>query len=160
MTMQLTFDLELEAPEWVPIYKPFGNNLAAYIRDDRCRDCGVKCAYNQGGSNERGIFTVCDGCAEIDSCRLQVCTPILERRKVATFTADELAHCESCSWFVLDRSGWDDKFDADDLQDMLAEHAQPRHVSHWGCAHPVEKHDGLVAAQAKRRTAYLKAVAA
>lgn len=157
---QLTFDLELDNPAWEPIVKVLGGGLGEYIKDDRCRDCGAKGAYNQGGAGNGVAFMVCDRCAEIDSCRLQICTPILERRKVPNFTVDELAHCETCPWFVLDRSGWDDNFNADDLTDVLAEHAQPRHVSHWGNSHPVEKHDRLVRAQAERRAAYLKAVAA
>lgn len=34
-----------------------------------------------------------------------------------------------------------------------------RHVSHWGESHPAGKHDELVAAQARRRAAFLSRVA-
>lgn len=60
LTEQLAFDLEIEAPEWVPIY---GDST-------RCRECGAKSAFNRGGGNEHGGFVVCDECAYLDRCRL------------------------------------------------------------------------------------------
>ena len=39
-------------------------------------------------------------------------------------------------------------------------HKDDRHFSHWGVPHQVDEHDGLLAAQARRRARYLKAVAA
>jgi hypothetical protein len=37
------------------------------VRDwGRCGLCGVKCAYNQGGTHTGGV---CDECARIDRCR-------------------------------------------------------------------------------------------
>lgn len=150
---QLTFDFDLETTHWAPIYKPFNGSLVDYIGDDLCRDCGAKTAYNQGGAGRSGIYAICDGCAQLDNCRLRTCRPVIERREASGFAVEEVAHCQDCSWFVIDRTGWDDAFEVDDL---VAEHARPRHVSHWGMTHFMEEHDGLVAAREKRRAAYLR----
>lgn len=71
MSMLALFDLD--TPAWAPIFRQHlsEGGIAAAIGDDRCRDCGKKCGYNQGGADRRGSFTVCDGCAEIDGCHLK-----------------------------------------------------------------------------------------
>ncbi|GAA3730391.1 hypothetical protein GCM10022239_03730 [Leifsonia bigeumensis] len=143
-------DFEETRTVWEPIY---GDPIT-----HACRDCGKRTSFDQGGGIPGvGGFTVCDGCAQIDQCRLQVCTPVIERRKAASyFVVPELAHCNDCYWFVLEPSTISgETITADDLIDMCAEHARPRHVSHWGESHLVEAHDGLVRKQAQRRAKYL-----
>lgn len=51
----MTTLFDLDAPEWVPVYSM-----------DRCRDCGARCAANQGGVRDGQIFVVCDPCAALD----------------------------------------------------------------------------------------------
>jgi hypothetical protein len=138
-----------DAPEWV-ILGDWG----------LCGLCGTKCSFNQGGSR---TGAVCDACALIDSCRLVCCEPVAERRK-AHIGVDqfECAHCD-CGWWQFE-TYWHDEgeyrlYTPEEVTDMLAEHAIPRHVSHWGMSHPPEKHDDLVKAQAKRRAAYWARVA-
>jgi len=140
-------DFEETRVEWEPI---FGE-------DGLCRDCGIKTAFNQGGARPGlGLFVVCNGCAGIDGCREQHCSPVIERRARPDFTVDEVAHCPNCSWFILDGAPWEDEpYTADDLMDMLAEHARPRHVSRWGESHLIAEHDQLVADQAERRARYV-----
>jgi hypothetical protein len=167
-TLALFDQIDLE-PAWVPIRstpvdwpdRDSGNGgftketWAAWRKEhpERCRDCGTTHKINAGGSNG----WMCDDCAEIDQCRDLNCTPVLERRTVANFTVDELAHCDNCHWFIHDRSAWDDEFDAEDLSDELANHARPRHVSHWGKSHLIGEHDRLIRERSKRRSQYLKA---
>jgi len=130
------------------------------IADDRCRDCGRKAAYNQGGATPGvGSYMVCDGCADIDGCRLQVCNPYPVWCSDRGTHTELAAMCEDCPWW-LPAKHWGDGGEwrlltADEVTDMLAEHAAPRHVSHWGHSHPPGKHDDMVRAQAKRRAAYL-----
>jgi len=138
---------------WEPIYGA----------DDRvCRDCGRKAAYNQGGANRLGLFMVCDGCAAIDSCRLQVCNPYPVWCSDRGTHIELAALCEDCPWRV-DAKRWGEgewrHLTPDEVADMVAEHATPRHVSRWGMSHPPEKHDALVRAQGKRRTDYLRRAA-
>jgi hypothetical protein len=163
---QLAFDFDID-PEWVPILKPTRLSLETLIDPtDRCRDCGIKCAFNQGGAGGGAMYTVCDDCAKIDACRLVCCSPVAERRpsKIG-LTRDEGAHC-SCGWWIFaERWSEDDALSRepltpDELTDLMAEHAEPRHVSHWGESHPVAMHEALVAKRARRRAAYTKRAAA
>lgn len=39
-----------------------------YLDAARCRDCGRRCAMNQGGAGEGHGFRVCDDCAQLDGC--------------------------------------------------------------------------------------------
>ena len=58
-----------DTPQWTPVYKRWSDDpLVRAIRDERCRDCGRKAEYNQGGSDHVGIFMVCDDCASLDRC--------------------------------------------------------------------------------------------
>lgn len=41
---------------------------SAYVSRGLCRDCGVKCSYNQGGASSGGLYQVCDDCAQLDGC--------------------------------------------------------------------------------------------
>lgn len=67
--LDLLEDWAPPADEWVPLYKPHGITLASVIVGDRCRDCGSKSGYNQGGSRQDvGIYMVCDDCAQLDAC--------------------------------------------------------------------------------------------
>lgn len=125
---------------------------------DRCGLCGTRTrGCNQGGTR---TGKVCDDCAQIDSCRLVCCEPVAERRPARVGVDQfECAHC-ACGWWAFE-TYWHDEgehrpYTAEEVADLLAEHAQPRHVSHWGHAHPPSRHDELVRAQAKRRAAYLK----
>lgn len=150
-----------DAPEWEPIYKTY--DLAGMIADDRCRDCGRKAAYNQGGANRLGSFMVCDGCAQIDGCSLQVCNPYPVWCSDRGTRIELAAMCEDCPWW-LDAKRWDDDGEwvlltPEEVADMVAEHATPRHVSRWGMTHPPGKHDDLVRAQGKRRADYLRRAA-
>jgi hypothetical protein len=163
---QLAFDFDA-TPEWVPLVKPTTPNLATLVAEDRCRDCGAKCAFNQGGATPGiGLFMVCDECAKLDRCRLVCCTPVAERRPSRIgLTLDEGAHCD-CGWWIW-AERWDDDdpkaripLTPDEVVDLMAEHAEPRHVSRWGKAHLVAEHDELVAARERRRAAYRKRAAA
>lgn len=59
-----------DAPAWVPLYRPSRVTLASLTVDDRCRDCGCRSGFNQGGAGaDIGVFMVCDDCAKIDDCR-------------------------------------------------------------------------------------------
>lgn len=50
-------DFEETRIEWVPVY--------GFM--DRCRDCGARCAANQGGVRQgHGVFVVCDPCSRLD----------------------------------------------------------------------------------------------
>lgn len=123
----------------------------------RCGLCGATSKLNQGGTL---TGNVCDDCAQIDSCRLVECTPVAERRPDRMQKdRDKCAHC-ACGWWANAEYWHDDgewrQHTPEEVADMLAEHAQPRHVSHWGETHPPGEHDRLVAAQAKRRAAYLR----
>lgn len=147
------FELEDTLPEWVPL----GWNDAML-----CGLCGRKTTMNQGGT-ETG--PVCDDCARIDRCRLQCCTPVAERRPAKVgHEREECAHCQDCGWFLFLEQWTDDgewkPYTPDEITDLMAAHAAPRHVTHWGEAHPPEKHDELVRAQQQRRDAYWKRVAA
>lgn len=63
-------DFEETRVEWVPLYKPHGLTLASLIVAERCRDCGAKVSWmNGGGGNQIGSFQVCEDCMEIDRCR-------------------------------------------------------------------------------------------
>lgn len=155
--MTLLFDLddfEETRTEWVPL----GWNDGML-----CGLCGRKTTMNQGGSD---VGPVCDACAAIDRCRLRCCTPVVERRpSMFGHEREESAHCDDCGWFLLLERWTDDgelkQYTPEELTDLLAQHAEPRHVTHWGMTHPPAQHDALVKAQAKRRAAYLaKAVIA
>lgn len=107
-------DFEETRTEWVPVYKRWDMDpLVRAVEDERCRDCGRKAGYNQGGSDRTGIYMVCDDCASLDRCTTR-------------------QHDRGSDW----------------------------HVSHWGESHPAADHDRLIAAQAKRRAAYLRKAAA
>jgi len=69
MTQVALFELEEETREWVPLFKPFGLTVANLIAEVGCRDCGAKTGFNQGGSTNAGIYSVCDECACVDQCR-------------------------------------------------------------------------------------------
>lgn len=58
---------DLEAPEWVPLYRQF--TLEDILRGMICRDCGrTKFAWERGcgGSRSGGMFELCDDCAALD----------------------------------------------------------------------------------------------
>lgn len=152
-------DFEETRTDWVPIYKIFGD-LASMIRDDLCRDCGAKSGYNQGGAGGpiHGSYMICDDCAGLDSCQLVCCEPVAERRPNRE-GGEESAHC-ACGWWLgsqywADEGGWVD-YTPEQVADSIAAHAEPRHVSHWGISHHPDQHDRLIAAQQKRRAAYLR----
>jgi hypothetical protein len=144
-------DFEETRPEWVLVGE-WG----------RCGLCGTKCSYNQGGTR---TGAVCDGCAQVDLCTIRPHDPVIERRPSSLNSAlVEVAHCSRCGWWVLehyrDDDGNDVAYTPDELLDMCSVHVAPRHTSHWGFSHEIADHDRLVAAQAKRRAAFLKRVAA
>ncbi|MGO2112570.1 MAG: hypothetical protein ACTH31_13255, partial [Pseudoclavibacter sp.] len=142
----------------------------AHKRDhpDRCRDCGSTSALNQGGSVSpvgATLMLVCDPCAALDGARIvehhaRRCDP---RPDTSLPHWTIAADCANCTWTV-----WDERFvedgepmqveptPADVIDAQIALHRQPRWVSLWGATHPLEQHDQLVAAQARRRDAYLK----
>lgn len=163
---QLAFDFDV-TPEWVPIVVPTQMSLESLLAPSRdlCRDCGVRCAFNQGGAGRGVLYQVCDECAKVDSCRLRCCTPVAERRPAKMWgEREEAAHCDCGWWLYLDR--WDDDgptrvpLTPDEVLDLMAEHARPRHVSHWGASHLVTEHDDLIDRRERRRAAYRKRVAA
>jgi hypothetical protein len=93
------------------------------------------------------------------------CDPVAERRPARVgHEREECAHCACGWWEFLDH--WTDDgewvaYTPEEVTEMLAHHAEPRHASHWGCVHRPETHDALVNAQAKRRASFLaKAVSA
>lgn len=56
-----------ETPEWEPIYYRF--TLQDLVRDQLCRDCGVKLNWvNCGGARRDGSFQLCEACASLDGC--------------------------------------------------------------------------------------------
>lgn len=173
MTNDALFDIddfaETRGPSWEPIYVMFPSvdGLAAMLAEQRCRDCGVKVSWMTGGGSRPGLgsFQVCEDCAQLDACRLRCCEPVAERRRAKVGVDQwECAHCD-CGWWEFE-TYWHDEgehrsYTAEEITDMLAEHAIPRHVSHWGKSHFVTVHDDLVKAQARRRAAFLaKRVAA
>lgn len=122
-----------------------------------CGLCGAKTSMNQGGSRT-GV--VCNDCAKIDSCTVRPHDPIAERRPDRSFptTRTQIAHCVHCGWTV-DETYWSDEgewvpYTPDELMDLMAHHARPRHTSHWGETHEIADHDALVRAQTKRRENY------
>lgn len=142
---------DLEEPEWVVVGE-WG----------RCGLCGTKCSFNQGGTT---TGAVCDDCAQVDGCSIREHNPIVERRPSPfSMSTDQVAHCDNCGWWVNADHRNDDgdwvPLTGDEVLDLCAEHARPRHTSHWGVSHEIAQHDALVAAQAKRRANYRKAVAA
>ena len=84
--MLALFELETE---WVPVYNELSSlaqnpdgtfNMTRqqfekwHREHDRCRDCGLlltKVGWSRccGGSEDGGIFYVCDQCRHVDSCR-------------------------------------------------------------------------------------------
>ena len=63
-------DFEETRVEWVPLFKPFGLNLASLLVGDRCRDCGTRApSTTQGSADSIGIYMLCDDCAQVDGCR-------------------------------------------------------------------------------------------
>lgn len=135
--------------EWEPIY---GRGMV-------CRDCGTKRVSGTGGGTPGlGQYEVCDECAAIDECRIREHEVVIERRASSFLTVDELAHCAFCHWFVSVHE-WADGTATDvtpeRLAELAAEHVRPVHTSHWGKSHEITEHDGLVAARAHRRAAYL-----
>lgn len=172
MTLAL---FDLEAPEWVRIYQPRMESLGWHsgdagvpVHDDGskvteaewksylkwiyvCRDCGGKTSGSPGGAGREGGYSLCEPCAAIDGCTIRPHEIIREERP-CTWNSDvtELAHCTRDSWFLLE-------FDRDELEQRIEQHTAIRHTSRWGRdSHPPEQHDELVAAQARRRSAYFK----
>jgi hypothetical protein len=141
---------DLDGPAWVPIY----DVGMSFI----CRDCGSRNAWENGGSEEGGIFNLCRGCAAVDGCRPYLHEPQVERRPARGFTVDELASC-SCGWFLLDRP-WDGPISSDAVLDAIAEHITLTESSRWGMPHTAVQHEALMAEREKRRAMYLKKVAA
>lgn len=149
-------DVWTDAPEWVPVYAERGEP------DKYCRDCGARTPYNRGGCGPHlpGSFTVCDECAKLDGARIRTCSPVAERRRAHVGHEQwECAHCD-CGWWSFDQYWHDDgewrAFTAEEVADMLADHAQPVYVSRWGVApYQLDQYDDLVRSQAKRRLAYL-----
>ncbi len=133
-------------------------------RSQVCRDCGANAFGGAGGASAGFQFHVCDDCAQIDGCRVRECTTVVERRpNPFGGTYDEAAHCLNCGWFVLART-WDDAggwvdLSAEDVIDACADHERPVHTSRWGDSHEIDAHDGLVAAQVKRRATFLSRTA-
>lgn len=136
----------------------------AYLGAGRCRECGQKCPMNQGGGNDEGGFRVCDPCSLLDGARLiehraARCAP-----KTPTVGAHHdwkaVADCRDCGWEATDRK-FDTVVDFVDVSEAeidaaIAAHAQPRWQSHWGRSHQPDEHAALVAAQGRRRAAYLR----
>lgn len=53
--------------EWEPIFYRF--TLVDLVREQMCRDCGIKVNYvNCGGARREGSFQLCDACAGLDGC--------------------------------------------------------------------------------------------
>lgn len=124
---QLAFDLELDTPEWAPVWEPpspidgmtEAEMIAAYKTDDgaawkawqktiRCRDCGelmskLVAKSSCGGGNAEGSYELCDDCAALDGAKLVSHTTVIEDRP-PHFNWDsqprEAAHCEDCGWWV------------------------------------------------------------
>ena len=62
-------DVWTDAPEWEPLLKRWdADPLVNAVTEERCRDCGKKAGFNQGGSGREGMFMVCDDCASLDAC--------------------------------------------------------------------------------------------
>lgn len=127
-----------------------------------CRDCGVQCGYNQGGSRGPAqAFMLCDDCAEIDGCRVVDHVIVLEPGMTRN-QYPAIAHCTGCGWW-LDSHMWTGAehvlmTDAD-IEAAAAKHRGQRHSSRWGRGgHEISEHDGLVAARERRRANYGKKV--
>lgn len=128
---------------------------------DRCGLCGTRVrGMNQGGSLT-GV--VCDDCAQIDSCRIRDHEAFVVREHERNHTrALVVARCLFCAWWLNGDRWTGDRWvplTVDEVVAAIAVHVRPRHTSHWGMSHEIADHDRLVAAQAKRRAAYLRAVA-
>lgn len=121
----------------------------------RCGFCGVKCSFNQGGSK---TGAVCDECAQIDHCQIRPHEPVIERRPSRLLNIDEAAHCLKCAWFLSVADSEDVEYTPEQVAARVAEHARPRHTSHWGMSHEIGDHDRLVAERARRRAKYLAEV--
>lgn len=124
---------------------------------DRCGLCGVKCSMNQGGTD---VGMVCDGCAQIDRCRIREHEAVVCRSTArGTVLGRLVARCLHCSWRLAE-SRWEEGASVprtvEEVAAAMVEHVRPKHTSHWGESHEITAHDELVAAQAKRRASYLR----
>lgn len=127
---------------------------------ERCGLCGTRCSFNQGGTR---TGAVCDDCAQIDECRIREHDAIVMRGRDRNLPgAVRIARCLHCAWF-LNAHRWEDgqsiPLTVDEVAQAMEHHVRPRHTSHWGVSHEIDQHDGLVAAQARRRSSYLGSVA-
>lgn len=181
---QLAFDLDIEVDDWSPVWEKsvtdfgwhMGESATAlhdddtpvskdewkrYINSGRCRDCGTVCAFNQGGADRAGSFRICDACSLLDGAhvvehRSKKCEP----REI--WNNMIVAECLDCSWyeqaerFVRDGTMEREPVPAEEVESAIAEHHVARYAARWGTQHEIADHEGLLQAQAKRRSLYLR----
>lgn len=145
-----------DAPEWLPLYKPFGVTLASVMMGDRCRDCGARASYNQGGAAEAGIYMVCDECAQIDGCWVNDHELLIGPHRSGGLNL--AARC-SCGWDIAahhpDGDGGYVPWTPEELADIMANHLRPKHSSHWGTyPHEIADCERLHKERERRRARY------
>lgn len=168
---------ELETDEWKPIYSAeipekfwtIGKNgFREFIPEfdwkrwrnehpERCRDCGAKSTFNQGGAGKDGHFMVCDKCAAVDRCRVANHQFVAERRSTGWSIGDVIERCTACTYEIHEKE-WDGNdfvlLTADEIEAKRARHRGPRHHSKWGEGHEIHDCEGLKAKREQRRAKY------